>query len=82
MLSGKRTSIEAPWRFVLGCLSTRTGSVDPAPRVKMLDTVLLDGTGGGQAENFFFTAADGTVRRKGERFLSLKAIEKELRSRA
>ncbi|CAN0252569.1 unnamed protein product, partial [Ectocarpus sp. 12 AP-2014] len=82
MLSGTRTSIEAPWRFVLGCLSTRTGSVDPAPRVKMLDTVLLDGTGGGQAENFFFTAADGTVRRKGERFLSLKAIEKELRSRA
>ncbi|CAM9386908.1 unnamed protein product [Ectocarpus sp. 6 AP-2014] len=82
MLSGTRTSIESPWRFVLGCLSTRTGSVDPAPRVKMLDTVLLDGTGGGQAENFFFTAADGTVRRKGERFLSLKAIEKELRSRA
>ncbi|CAB1116477.1 unnamed protein product [Ectocarpus sp. CCAP 1310/34] len=114
MLSGTRTSIEAPWRFVLDCLSTRTGSVDPAPRVKMLDTVLLDGTGGGQAENFFFTAADGTVRRKGERFLSkhiflitgqslkiivcfsvnpilrqrysfifsLKAIEKELRSRA
>lgn len=69
MLSGKRTSVESPWRFVLGCLSTRSGSVDPVPRVKMLDTVLLDGTGGGQAENFFFTAADGTVRRKGERFL-------------
>lgn len=54
---------------MLGCLSRRSRSVDPAPCVKMLDTVLMDGSGGGQAENFFFTAADGTVQRKAQRLL-------------
>lgn len=69
MLAGTRTSYENPWRFVLGCLSRRSGSADPPPRVKMLDTVLMDGSGGGQAENFFFTGADGTVQRKAQRLL-------------
>lgn len=69
MLSGARTSCENPWRFVLGCLSTRRGCADPPPRVKMLDTVLMDISGGGQAENFFFTGADGSVQLKPERSL-------------
>lgn len=69
MLSGTRTSCENPWRFVLGCLSTSSGSGDPPPRVKMLQTALMDDTGGGQVENFFFTGADGSVRRKAERCL-------------
>lgn len=69
MLLGTRTSCERPWRFVLGCLSRRGNSVDPPPRVKMLDTVLMDSSGGGQAENFFFTGADGTVQRKAQRLL-------------
>lgn len=29
----------------------------------------MDGSGGGQAENFFFTAADGTVQRRAQRLL-------------
>ena len=69
ILSGARTSCENPWRFVLGCLSTGSGSVDPPPRIKMLETALMDETGGGQVESFFFTGADGSVRRKAERSL-------------
>ncbi|CAM9632139.1 unnamed protein product [Scytosiphon promiscuus] len=82
MLAGIRTCHENPWRFVLGCLSARSGSVGPAPRLKILDTVLMDGGGGGQAEDFFFTGMDGTVQRKAQRSLSLKTIERELRSKA
>ncbi|CAM9344055.1 unnamed protein product, partial [Hapterophycus canaliculatus] len=82
MLSGMRISHENPWRFVLGCLSIPSGSVDPAPRLKILDIVVMDGSGGGQAENFFFTGMDGTLQRKPQRSLSLKTIEKELRSKA
>eukprot|EP00752_Nemacystus_decipiens_P014642 g13039.t1 len=48
----------------------------------MLHTALMDDAGGGQVENFFFTGADGNVHRKAERALSLKAVEKELRSSA
>ena len=69
MLSGTRTSCDYPWRFVLGCLSTNSGSADPPPRVKMLHTALMDDTGGGQVESFFFTGADGSVHRKAERSL-------------
>lgn len=71
MLYGSRTAFDKPWRFVLGCLSAPRGSVDSSPpTLKMLDTALLmESTGGGHAENYFFTAADGRVQRKAERFL-------------
>lgn len=74
MLSGTRTSCENPWRFVLGCLSTSSGSVDPPPCVKMLETALMGDTGGGQVEHFFFTGADGTVHRKAERSLRYSIV--------
>lgn len=69
MLFGARTSCAEPWRFVLGCLSKKRGSVDPSPRVKILDTVLMESTGGGRVDGSFFTADDGTVKGKAERFL-------------
>lgn len=67
MLSGTRTTQASPWRFVLSC--TQSGNVDPPPRVKIVDTVVMNSAGGGTPEDFFFTANDGTIRRKGEHFL-------------
>lgn len=70
MLAGTRTTHENPWRYVLGCLLVRSSnSVDPSPSIKMLDTVLMEGTGGGHPEAFFFTAGNGTIKRKAGRFL-------------
>ena len=70
MLYGMRTAVEKPWRFVLGCLSVPKGSTGSPPTLNMLDTALLmEGAGGAQAEAYFFTADDGTVQRKAERFL-------------
>lgn len=67
MLSGTRKTEASPWRFVLRCM--QSGNIDQTPRVKVIDTVVMNGSGGGTPEDFFFTAADGTIRRKGERFL-------------
>lgn len=70
MLHGVRTTFQNPWRTVLASLATKSRrNTDPPPRVKILDTILMERTGGGRPEEFFFTPADGTVRRKTERLL-------------
>lgn len=70
-LSGLRTTVENPWRFVLACLvsSSKSDNTDSPPRVKVLDIILMESTGGGHPEDFFLTASDGSVQRKSERFL-------------
>ncbi|CAM9575237.1 unnamed protein product, partial [Discosporangium mesarthrocarpum] len=77
MLLGRRTTHAPAWRFVLGCLHTKNNSSDPPSSVKILDTILMEGTGGGQPEAYFFTGGDGLVRRKAERHVNLKAIERD-----
>lgn len=74
IVSGVRSVLKNPWRVVLGCLAsssskTNGGRSDPPLRVKMLDTIVMEATGGGHPEDFFFTGTDGWVQRKAERFL-------------
>ncbi|CAM9096199.1 unnamed protein product, partial [Chrysoparadoxa australica] len=79
---GERTTHAPAWRFVLAALRPHGRSGDPPVRARILDALLMSEGGGGQPDAYYFSAANGVVKRKAERHLSLKKIAKDFTRKA